>query len=119
MQNIPPLPKLRIDLSIAAGSASADISPLRSIFEFQPGRWTISASELKEYPRMAKNADTLNMASGNTTIANTQIVLPTGPNNMPIKAIPARMRAVAAVIVLSGVLQGAANLGWFFNMLFI
>ena len=59
---------------------------------------------------MAKNADTLNMATGKTTIAHNQIVLPAGPEKMPIKAMPVRMRAVAAVILLSDDPHGAANL---------
>ena len=68
---------------------------------------------------MAKNAETPSINKGNTTMANTQIVLPAGPENMPVKAMPARMRAVAAVIILSGEPHGAANLGCSFNMVFI
>ncbi len=110
MQNIPPLPNVRIDASMAPGSASADTSPQRSIFELQPGRATIRACAVKAYPRMAKSDDTLNMATGKTTIAHTQLVLPAGPEKMPIKAMPVRMRAVAVVILLSDDPHGAANL---------
>ena len=59
---------------------------------------------------MAKNAETPSINTGNTTMAKTQIVLPAGPEKIPIRAMPERMRADTAVIALSGDPHGAANL---------